>query len=131
MPREHLRGVTFRSRGLNKASAFLTARFSRLEFPLRPALLSATISLEASWGTEFSVFLEGLLQAWGEATRGTGNNVSETRVRGKGSRGGEDVALSTDHLFALGTGFGLSDVLLEMDGFFKIKAGVAKVKCDG
>lgn len=65
------------------------------------------------------------------AIRGPGNNVSETRFGGKGSRGQEDVALSTDHLFALGTGFGLSDVLLEMDEFLKIKARVAKVKCDG
>lgn len=54
------------------------------------------------------------------AILGTGNNVSETRLGGKGSRGQEDVALSTDHLFALGTGFGLSDVLLVMGEFLKI-----------
>lgn len=65
------------------------------------------------------------------AILGTGNSVSETRLGGKGSRGQEDVALSTDHLFALGTGFGLSDVLLEMGEFLKIKVRVAKVKCDG
>lgn len=65
------------------------------------------------------------------AILGTGNSVSETRLGGKGSRGQEDVALSTDHLFALGTGFGLSDVLLEMGKFLKIKVRVAKVKCDG
>lgn len=66
------------------------------------------------------------------AILGTGNSVSETRLGGKGSRGQEDVALSTDHLFALGTGFGLSDVFLEeMGEFLKIKVRVAKVKCDG
>lgn len=35
MPHEHLHRVTFRSRALRKACAFLTRRFSRLQFPLR------------------------------------------------------------------------------------------------
>lgn len=47
MSHEHLHRVTFRSRTLSRVCAFLTCRFSRLEFPLCPLLLSATISYEA------------------------------------------------------------------------------------
>lgn len=62
---------------------------------------------------------------------GTGNNVSERRLGGKGSCGREDGARSTDHLLALRTSFGLSDIFHKMGEFLKIQLKIAKMKCDG